>query len=341
MGSVGQLAARLEKDRARAHRGPSRDDCILARCFTITRAERWENPSISGWGGKPCRPGMRWRKRAAPLVRRLARRSLGHPGRSVGRAGRRTRPPFWVWNGAMEANPYLSASPPAPSLMPHYSKPLRAIDWFICSAIRLPPALARRSLAHCMRPPACGLSSQTRSRSIEHQRETIARAFQCPVRETVRNGGDRGGCERVRGGDISGPRRYLEFGGGELPDGPAQRGHAPLIPIVAPGTRPRRRNRLPDAAAPPPRLACSGGGAWTMSSTPDGRRVGTARSRVQNPGPRPRSPDQERIDLLASCTYRTNDFSPADADAIRARACGGTRGEDVHDLEPVDQIPRG
>lgn len=104
-------------------------------------------------------------------------------GQLVTRVGQR-RPPFWVWNGALNQL-YCSSYHLAPDLMEHYVRALRRYRvryiWGYSSSLY---ALARGMLA----AGATGLDLRVVATNAEplyeHQRETMERAFGCPVYET-------------------------------------------------------------------------------------------------------------------------------------------------------------
>lgn len=102
-------------------------------------------------------------------------------GQPIVRAGRR-RPPFWVWNSAMHQL-YLSSSHLAPDLIPAYLEALRdhGVRWIYGYSSAL-DTLASFGEGHA------GLGLRLAMSNAEplyaHQRERIAGAFACPVRET-------------------------------------------------------------------------------------------------------------------------------------------------------------
>jgi phenylacetate-CoA ligase len=104
-------------------------------------------------------------------------------GQLVTPAAQRT-PPFWVRNRALNQL-YLSAYHLAPELIPHYVKALREF----APVYLLGYSSALHTLAgECLRQGVKDLRFKTVLTNAEplyaHQRETIAQAFQCPVRET-------------------------------------------------------------------------------------------------------------------------------------------------------------
>jgi phenylacetate-CoA ligase len=94
------------------------------------------------------------------------------------------RPPFWVWNAALNQL-YLSAYHLAPDLAPHYLKALKRyrITYLLgyTSAIY---ALAQESLRAKCNDVQFSVVITNAEPLLEHQRDLISAAFQCPVRET-------------------------------------------------------------------------------------------------------------------------------------------------------------
>ena len=104
-------------------------------------------------------------------------------GQLVTPAAQRT-PPFWVRNRGLNQL-YLSAYHLAPDLIPHYVNALREF----APVYLLGYSSALHVLAgECLRQGVTDLRFKTVLTNAEplyeHQRETISRAFQCPVRET-------------------------------------------------------------------------------------------------------------------------------------------------------------
>jgi phenylacetate-CoA ligase len=93
-------------------------------------------------------------------------------------------PPFWVWNAAMRQL-YMSSYHLSPALIPHYLDALarRRITYLAGypSAIH---ALAREALRLGRRDLPMAAVYTNAERLYPDQRQAIAAAFQCPVRET-------------------------------------------------------------------------------------------------------------------------------------------------------------
>jgi phenylacetate-CoA ligase len=94
------------------------------------------------------------------------------------------RPPFWVWNSALNQL-YMSSYHLAPDLVPSYLDALRRyeIEYLFGYTSSL-YALAQEALRLGRRDPSVKVAITNAEPVFEHQREAIAAAFQCPVRET-------------------------------------------------------------------------------------------------------------------------------------------------------------
>jgi phenylacetate-CoA ligase len=118
-----------------------------------------------GWENIP--RGVRWARLGGQLVTPVRQR----------------RPPFWVWNAAMRQL-YLSSYHLAPDLIPHY---LDALARYRITYIAGYPssvfALAQEALRLKYDLPMLAIHTNAEP-LLPVQRETIAAAFKCPVRET-------------------------------------------------------------------------------------------------------------------------------------------------------------
>lgn len=119
-----------------------------------------------GWEGIP--RGVRWARLGGQLITPV----------------RQSRPPFWVWNAAMRQL-YLSSYHLAPDLIPYYLDALAR--YHIVYLAGYPSsvfALAQEAL-RLGRDDLQMLAVHTNAEPLlPVQRETIAEAFRCPVRET-------------------------------------------------------------------------------------------------------------------------------------------------------------
>jgi phenylacetate-CoA ligase len=183
------------------------------------------------------------------------------------------RPPFWVWNAAM-GQLYMSIHHLAPDLVPCYLDALvryriryiagysSSINTLAEEAIRLGRDDLRMVVVLANSEPL-----------LAHQREMIARAFQCPVRETY------GMAENVASAtecEAGGLHQWPEVGVTEVVDG-----HCPVPPgttgdfvctgLLNPGM-PLIRYRVGDCGRVPPEdTACSCGRTLPLMTSIDGR----------------------------------------------------------------------
>ena len=95
-----------------------------------------------------------------------------------------TRPPFWVWNRALDQL-YMSTFHLAPDFIPHYLDALDRYDiqylWGYPSSLHV---LAREALRQGRRARRMTVAIANAEPVLEHQRQAISEAFGCPVRET-------------------------------------------------------------------------------------------------------------------------------------------------------------
>jgi phenylacetate-CoA ligase len=96
----------------------------------------------------------------------------------------RRRPPFWVWNAGLNQL-YLSSYHLAPDLIPHYLEALQrhriTYLWGYSSSLY---ALAQAVLRSGRRDIQMKVALSNAEPLFDYQRDAIAAAFQCPVRET-------------------------------------------------------------------------------------------------------------------------------------------------------------
>lgn len=245
----------------------------------------WDEETTRGWYALVEARCRRWHG----LTRQDPWAILG--GQPVAAASRR-RPPFWVWNAAM-SQLYLSSSHLAPDLIPFYLEAMRehGIRWLYGYGSAL-DTLASFGQGHA----ALGLELVMSNAEplYLHQRERIAAAFACPVRETY------GMAELVAAASecpAGGLHLWPEVGFAELEDGqgrvaPAAPGESGdliatgLLNFAQPLVRYRLGDRLafaPDAADEAgrcacgrllPRLAAVDGRSDAVVITADGRRIG-------------------------------------------------------------------
>jgi phenylacetate-CoA ligase len=140
------------------HIWQSRD--TLARLYAIADAR------TRVWDGIPA--SARWVRLGGQLVTPVRQR----------------KPPFWVWNVAMRQL-YMSSYHLAPDLIPHYLDALRKYRIvFLAGYSSALHALAQQVLRLGRRDLVMRAAYTNAEPLDQEQRQTIAAAFQCPVRET-------------------------------------------------------------------------------------------------------------------------------------------------------------
>jgi phenylacetate-CoA ligase len=94
------------------------------------------------------------------------------------------RPPFWVWNAASHQL-YMSSYHLSPDYIPAYLEALRQyhVDYVLGYASSM-YALAQAVLEKGLNAPPLRVAISNAEPLYEHQRKSIAQAFQCPVRDT-------------------------------------------------------------------------------------------------------------------------------------------------------------
>lgn len=176
----------LEKDTVRQHaRRLVADDCDIRQLFH-DHTSGTTGKSLDLWASRETMRGLyalfETRGRLRYGVSRHDRWAMVG-GQLVTPVGSR-KPPFWVWNPALNQL-YMSSYHLAPDLIPHYLDALAKykITNLIGYTSSLYP-LAQEAL----RLGRDGLRMKVMITNAEpvydYQRETIAQAFQCPVRET-------------------------------------------------------------------------------------------------------------------------------------------------------------
>jgi phenylacetate-CoA ligase len=104
-------------------------------------------------------------------------------GKLVGPVARR-KPPFWVWNAALNQL-YLSSYHLTPDLIPHYLEALRRYRikylWGYPSSLH---ALAQEVLRSRQEDLSMAVVITNAEPVFDYQRQAITGAFRCPVRET-------------------------------------------------------------------------------------------------------------------------------------------------------------
>lgn len=104
-------------------------------------------------------------------------------GQLVTRAAQR-RPPFWVWNAALKQL-YMSSYHLAPDLVPHYLDAIRRYRIvYLLGYTSALYSLAQEVLRLKRKDIQMAVVVTNAEPVFDHQREVIAEAFQCQVRET-------------------------------------------------------------------------------------------------------------------------------------------------------------
>jgi phenylacetate-CoA ligase len=176
----------LEKDAVRVNpRAFVADDCNTRRMFHEHTSGTSGTPLDLWWTRETVRSWYalmeaRWRLWYG-VFRRDRWAVLG--GQLVTPATQR-RPPFWVWNAAMQQL-YMSSYHLAPDFIPHYVDALRRYRvrylWGYTSALY---ALAREMIRRNITDVKMAVVITNAEPVYAYQRDAIARAFHCPVRET-------------------------------------------------------------------------------------------------------------------------------------------------------------
>lgn len=197
------------------------------------------------------------------------------------------QPPFWVWNQALRQL-YLSAYHLAPDLLPVYLKAL--VRYRVTYLLGYPSALvalAQAALQHDQRIPLKVVIANAEP-LFASQRAVIAKAFQCPVRETYGMAEAVAAASECEHGSL---HLWPEVGWLELFDGeqPAPLGMSGELVCTSLLNQdmPLIRYRLGDRATLVPedaplcacgrtlrRLASLEGRTDDVLYTPDGRRIG-------------------------------------------------------------------
>jgi phenylacetate-CoA ligase len=136
----------------------SRETVVQLYAIATARTRAWDNIT----------PGGRWARLGGQLVTPVQQR----------------RPPFWVWNAAMRQL-YMSSYHLAPDLIPHYLDAL--VKYGIIYLAGYPSsihALAQQALRTGRRDLRMAAVYTNAEPLYAEQRQTIAAAFQCPVRQT-------------------------------------------------------------------------------------------------------------------------------------------------------------
>jgi phenylacetate-CoA ligase len=335
----------LEKDEVRAN-APAfvADDCEPRRMFheqtsgttgkpldiwrtrqTVSTVQAIADVRTCGWDDIP--DDARWARLGGQLVVPVRER----------------RPPFWVWNAAMRQL-YLSSFHLAPDLIPFYLDALaRYRITYIASYPSSIYAIAQEALRLGRRDIKLAAVYTNAEPVLPAQREAIAAAFHCPVRETY------GMAETVAGASQCPANRlhqWPEFGHVEVRDD-GELVCTGLLNVDMPLVRYRVGDR---GQQPPGAGVCSCGRALPfmgtidgrtndMLLTPDGRQVFWLNPVFYGLPVRQSQIAQERLDFLrvrvAPSEGFTRDTEREIVERLRARM-----GEVSVVIDRVDEVPR-
>lgn len=265
--------------------------------------------------------------------------------------GKQLKPPFWVWNGALNQL-YMSSYHLAPHLIEHYLDALvKHRIHYLFGYTSSVFALAQEAIRLGRKDLNLKLVITEGEPMFDHQRRVIAEAFQCPVTETYGMGEVvTAGCECAAGtlhqwpeiGNVevlneSGPVGDGTFG--ELVCTSLLNADMPLIRYRV-GDRGRLYTQPGCACGRTlPALEIAEAGSYDLLITQDGRRIlGLEDIFFQMPV-RQAQIVQERLDLIRARYVPTPEFTSNSARDIVKAVQARMNGVEVI-LEPVDEIPR-
>ena len=264
------------------------------------------------------------------------------------------RPPFWVWNAALNQL-YMSSYHLAPDLVPFYLDAIRdnrvAYLWGYTSALY---ALAREALRLGRRDLKMRVALTNAEPVFDYQREAIEAAFQCPVRETY-------GMAEIVAAASECPRGRLhiwpEVGWVEALEDDRPAAYGAAGDLVCTGLlnadQPLIRYRLGDRGAlEDPAVTCGCGRTLPLLRsvegrvddvvlTRDGRRIGRLDPVFKAALPVVEAQIvQESLDQLRVRFVPAPDYTEADGRSIVERIHDRVGGDMRVVLEPTDAIPR-
>lgn len=266
----------------------------------------------------------------------------------------RDRPPYWVWNIALRQL-YLSAYHVAPDNVPAYLEAMRRHE--VVYLLGYPSglyALAQAAIARGLDAPRLRVAIGNAEPLLSHQRETIAAAFECPVRETygmAEYAAAGSECERGRlhAWPEAGHIEILADGGDE----PMREGEAGRLVATAllNADMPLIRYETGDRAALSPAACPCGRGLPVIAGiegrvddvviTPDGRHVGRLDPVFKADLPiREAQIIQESRDTLRVLYAPTEAYTAADGEALVGRIHDRVGPEMSVILQPVEMVPR-
>jgi phenylacetate-coenzyme A ligase PaaK-like adenylate-forming protein len=343
----------LEKEEVRKQpRAFVADDCDTSRMFyahtsgtTGTPVDLWRTRKTmrslyalslartKGWQG--IKPRDRWAKLGGQVVT----------------LGTQREPPFWVWNAALNQL-YMSTYHLAPHLIEHYLDALvqYRIEYLFgyTSSVF---ALAQEVLRLNRRDIKLKVVITEAEPLFEHQRRTIAEAFQCPVRETYGMGEIVTAASECPSGTL---HQWPEIGWVELLEDnlPVPQGElgefvcTSLLNADMPLIRYRVGDSgrfLSDGPCPCgrtlPSMSVVEAGSYDMLITRDGRRIVGLEDVFFSMPVRQAQIVQERLDLIRARYVPAPEFTSESARSIVQGLQARMAGVQVI-LEPVGDIPR-
>ncbi|MDX2031491.1 MAG: hypothetical protein SF339_12520 [Blastocatellia bacterium] len=255
------------------------------------------------------------------------------------------RPPFWVWNAPMKQL-YLSSYHLSPDLIPHYLEAIAKYRLqYLLGYTSALYTLAQRALELNAPRPALTAIITNAEPVYDYQRQVIAEAFQCPVRETYGMAETLAAASECEAGAL-----HLWPEAGVLESSPD--GELISTGLLNP-TMPLIRYRIGDRATLArdgpvcrcgrllPQLTALEGRNDDVLLTLDGRRIGRLDPVFKSQLPvREAQIIQERLDRLRVRYVPDAGFGPAAIDDIAARL-RSRMGEIEIVFEKMEAIPRG
>jgi phenylacetate-CoA ligase len=262
------------------------------------------------------------------------------------------RPPFWVWNAALNQL-YMSTYHLAPDLIRFY---LEAVEQY-----RIKYLLGYPSAIHQLAEGALALGKKVNLEMVvvnaepllAHQREAIIEAFQCPVRETYGLAETVAAASECENGVL---HLWPEAGFVEVPDGQAPADRGVSADLIATGfintDMPLIRYRTGDRIAlgrddgpckcgrTLPKLAMVEGRCDDLLFTKDGRRVGRLDPVFKGRLPiREAQIVQETLNEIRVLCVPTSNFNNKAREQIMA-SIRSRMGDINVVVEEVDELPR-
>lgn len=273
-------------------------------------------------------------------------------GKLVIPAGQRL-PPFWVWNASLKQL-YMSTYHLAPDLSEHYLDALKRYRIrYLFGYTSALFALAQEALRLGRRDIGMKVVMTDGEPLLEHQRQVIAEAFQCPARETYGMGESVvAATECPRGTLHQWPELgWLEVLAGAGPAAPGEYGDFVATSLLN-TDMPLVRYRVGDRGRllrPGPACGCGRklpglevveAGSYDLFVTADGRRIFGLEDVFFSTPVRQVQVVQERLDLIRALYVPAPGFTAESArfitEGVRARM-----GQVEVILEQVREIPRG